>query len=120
MAAQQDGEALLGQLADEVPQGERTQRVQPVGRFVQHQEVGAAQQPGGDPQPLPHAERPARDPRVRPVGEVDPAQDVLDVTGDVVETGQQLEVLPAGQVGVGAGRLHETADGSSDLEGPPV
>ena len=62
MAGDQHGAALVGQLAQEPAQPVDAFGVQAVGRLVQDQHLGVAEQGGGQAQALAHAQREATDP----------------------------------------------------------
>ncbi len=66
MAGEHDGHALLGQPADQQPHVAHAGRIEPGGRLVEQQQLGVAQQCGGDPQALAHAVRVAADPVLGP------------------------------------------------------
>ena len=57
VARDEDGGALGGELADEVPHLAGALRVEAVGRLVEHQQVARHEQRVGDREPLAHAER---------------------------------------------------------------
>ena len=70
VAGDEDGAALLvGEVAEEAAQPLDALGVQAVGRLVEHQDGGVAEQRGGQRQPLPHAEGVAAGPAVAGVGQ---------------------------------------------------
>jgi hypothetical protein len=84
----------------------------PVGGLVEDQEPGLAQQARRDAEALAHAVGVASDLAVGAVDEVDGGQHLLDQARPraSVQAGEALQVLPAGEVGVEAGRLDEAGD----------
>ena len=112
MRGEEHGAALVHERAQQRSHLEDPRRVEPVGGLVQDQQVGIDHQAPGDPQPLAHPHRVPRHALVRAVGETDP----LERRGDPVvrlalaARCDDVQVLPAGQLGVEARLLDDRAD----------
>ena len=65
VARDEDGASLSGEGAQEVPQPADALGIESVRRFVEDQQLGLAEERGGETQPLPHAERVALDAPLR-------------------------------------------------------
>ena len=61
---QQDGAAAVGVVAEQVAHPPDAGRVEAVGRLVEDEDLGVAEQRVGDAQPLPHAEGVVAEPAV--------------------------------------------------------
>jgi len=62
VAGDEHGPALVGQTPDQTAQPVHALGVEAVGRLVEDQDLGVAEQGPGQPEPLAHAEREAADP----------------------------------------------------------
>ena len=110
VAGQEDRRPAAVQLEQQLADLVDALRVQAVGRLVEHQQLGTAQQRAGQPEPLPHAQRVRLHRPAADAGQPDLLQHLVDPRApgaprrrpgpDGVE---QREVLPPGQVPVGAG-----------------
>ena len=69
VAGDQDGAALVGQVAQQAAQPRHAGRVEPVGRFVEQQHWRVAEQGPGQAEALAHAQRVAAHPPVRGLGQ---------------------------------------------------
>jgi hypothetical protein len=78
VAGHQDGPTLTPEVAQEGSQPPYALGVQPVGRFVQDQDLGVAEQGGGQAQALAHADREAAHPPVGGGGELDLVEHGID------------------------------------------
>jgi hypothetical protein len=78
VAGDEHGPALVGQPADQAAQPVDALRVEAVGRLVQDQDVGVAQQGGGQAEALAHPEREAPDPPAGGRGQPRLLQDLVD------------------------------------------
>ncbi len=86
-------------------------RVEAVGRLVQDEHLGVAEQGGGDGEALAHAHRVTLHPPVGRVGEADLFEHVVDAFGRVVAGGRQhAQVVAPGAARVEAGVLEHGAD----------
>jgi len=102
VGGEQDGQALGGEVAHEPPHVAHATGVEAVGRLVEQQQPGPAQQRAGQPQPLAHALGVATDLVVTAAVELDDLEHLLDplVVPTAVEGRQQVQVPATGQVGV--------------------
>ena len=109
---QQDGPALVGVRPEQVAHPADAGRVEPVGRLVEDQHLGLADQRGGDAEPLAHAERVVADPATGLVlGEADPVEHLLDAElGQAHRALGDREDLPAGAAGVLGRGVEQDAD----------
>ena len=78
VAGQEDGHPGLVQLDEELPQIANPARIQAVARLVQDQQPRAAQQRGGQPEALPHAQRVRLDRPAADPGQPDLLQRLVD------------------------------------------
>jgi hypothetical protein len=78
VAGEEDGGARLVQRSQEIAHLMNALWVQPVRGLVEHQEARGAHQGGGQPQPLPHAERVRPHRATADVREANPLQRVVD------------------------------------------
>jgi len=78
VAGDEHGQVLVGQPADQAAQPVDALRVEAVGRLVQDQDVGVAQQGGGQAEALAHPEREAPDPPAGGRGQPRLLQDLVD------------------------------------------
>jgi hypothetical protein len=103
LGGEQQGGAVADQLADDVPEREAAARVQPGGRLVQEQHLGAADQAGAQVEAAAHPARVGLDRAVGGVGELEALQHLVGPPPglgpwQVVEAADQVEVLPPGEV----------------------
>ena len=77
VAGDEHGAALGGERAQEVAQPADALRVEAVGGLVEHQHARVAEQGGGEPEPLAHAERVAAGAAVRRVREPDELEQLV-------------------------------------------
>ena len=92
-------------------------RVEPVGRFVEDQQLRVGEQAAGDSEPLAHSERVALDALVGAVREACPGEGAVDSAVRLGPTrrGDDLEVLATGEEAVEAGLLDDRADARERL-----
>jgi hypothetical protein len=98
-------------------------RIEAVGRFVEDEQLGVAQQRGSDPEPLLHAERVAAIPVLGPAGQAHQLQQVGDESGVLASRdGQHFEVPAAADRRVERRRFDERTDGAQErgraIDGP--
>src|ERR1035441_6299271 len=111
VAGDQDGAALCGQRAEQIPQPPDALRVQAVGGLVEHQDLRVAEQGGGQAEPLPHAERVAPRPLPARACQADPLQQLSGpAAGYPGLGGQHSQVVAARAAGVGGGGIQQRAD----------
>ncbi len=112
VAGEQDRHAAVGQAPHERAHVAHPGGVQAGRRLVEQEQARLADEGAGDAQPLAHAVRVAADLVLGAVAEVDRLERLLDAGPGVaaVEAGEQLEVAPAAQVRIEAGRLDEPRD----------
>ena len=109
---------FAGELAQEAAHPLDALGVEAVGRLVEHEHPGIAEQGIGEAEPLPHAEREAADLAARGVGEPDEAEHLVDagprdagglrVHGEVV--GRRATRVEAGCLEHGADRLQRPGE----------
>ena len=106
MARHQHGSALVGQHTEQLTHPAHPRRVQSVRRLVQHHDSGVAEQGGGEPETLTHAERIAADPAIGRAGEPGDIEQRTDAS--LVEAsgaGDHAQMVTAGARWVEPGRL---------------
>ena len=97
VAGDQDRAALGGEAPHQVPDPADPLGVQAVDRLVEDQHPGVAEQGGGDPQPLRHAEREAPDPAGGHRSQADQLQDLAHpAPRDPVAPGQPQQMVMGG------------------------
>ena len=109
---QQDGAALVGVRPEQVAHPADAGRVEPVGRLVEDEHLGLADQCGRDAEPLAHAERVVAHPAAGlVVGQADPVEHLLDpVLGQAHGALRDGEDLPSGATGVLRRGVQQHAD----------
>jgi hypothetical protein len=114
VGGQHDRAALGHHRQDQFTHLSHPGRVEPVHRLVQEEQLGVGQQARGDPQPLTHAHGVLRDPVVAAAGQADPLQRRPDAVprGRLACRSQKPQVLPAREMGVEPGFVHDGADSS--------
>ena len=110
--AEQHGAALVGVAAQQVAHPADAGRVETVGRLVEDEHLGVAEQRVGDAEPLAHAEGVVAHPAVRLLlGEADELDHLVDaVPPDAHEDRAERQHLAAGAAGVLGGRVEQQAD----------
>ena len=110
---EQHGAAPVGVAAEQVAHPADAGRVEPVGRLVEDQHLGVAEQRGGDAEPLAHAERVVAAPGGRPRSAVRLTRSSISSTrragSPMVRCGDR-EDLAAGAAGVLRGGVEQDAD----------
>ena len=107
----QDGAVLGREAAEQVAHLAHADRVEAVGRFVEHEQRRIAEQGGGDAEPLLHAERVLAEAVAGPIGEPDEVEHLGDAPHVVpAETGEDTEVLDGGERGPQRRAFDERAD----------
>ena len=110
VAGQQDRATLAGQTAQEVPQPADALGIQAVRRFVEHEDLGLADQRGGEPEPLVHAQRERAHTPVGGAGQLDQLEDLVDAGPRHPRLGRDdTQVVPRGPRGMGR-RLEHGSD----------
>ena len=115
LRGQEDAGALGGQHADQVPDVVALAGIEARGRLVEEDHLGPADQARGEVEAPPHATGVRLDATIGGLGEPELIQQ-LRGTGpgvgpaEVEQAGEQLEVLPAGQLLVDRGVLPREAD----------
>ena len=112
VGGEHDGATLGHQGQDHVPHVLHPGRVQPVHRFVQDQELRVSDQAGRHPEALTHAHRVLRHLVIGPVQHPHPFEGGSDpLLGlRLPRRGQDLEVLPPGEMAVEPGLVDDGAD----------
>jgi hypothetical protein len=111
--ADQHGRAARGELLDELADLDDAGRVEAVGRLVEHDEPRAAEQRQREAEALLHAEREGSASRVRPSGEADEREQLVDLAPGVAQPARRrldLHVLARRRAGVDGRALDEGAD----------
>ena len=105
------GALLSGHSSDELADLAHADRVQPVGRLVEDQQLRLAEQGAGDPKPLLHAERVLPEAVPAAVGKPDELEQLGDLSGVLAaHRCQHPQVLRAGEPEVERRALDEGAD----------
>ena len=120
MARENDGPSALAEIADELAYLDDTCRIQPVGRLVQKDELGIAEERTGDPQALLHAKRVGGVLAAGAFSEVNELEETIDIgrgppPADPLEV---EEIRPPREVRVERGCLHHGSD-SPERRGMP-
>ena len=111
MAGDEHGASRRGVAAQEVAQPVDAFGVEAVGRLVQDEDVGIAEERGGEPEPLPHAEREAADTPTGGALQPDLGEDLVDaVVGETGGGGEDAQVVAGSAAGMEARRLEHGAD----------
>ena len=111
MAGDEHGPALVGQAADQAAQPVDALGVEAVGRLVEDQDLGVAEQGGGQPEALAHAEREAPDPAAAGGGQPGLLQDLVDPPRvEPGRGGQDPEVVAGRAARVEPARLQDRPD----------
>ena len=112
VARDEHGPLPGGERAQEVAQPAHAFRVEPVCRLVEDQQLGVAEQRGGEPEPLAHAERVPLDAAASRRVELDQPQHLLDprVAADPTARAERAQVVAARAARVEVGRLEHRAD----------
>ncbi len=112
VAREEHRDPLRREAADERLHVAHPGRVEAGLGLVEDEQPRAAQERGGDAEPLAHPVGVAADPVARPVGQVDGVEHLVDPRAGVaaVEGREQLQVLAPGQVRVELRRLDEPGD----------
>ena len=116
VAGEQHRDPFVGETADQRAHVAHPGRVEAGRGLVEDQQARAAQQRGGDPEPLAHAVRVAADLVLGAGAELDDVEHLVDPRGgtargpSTVQRGEQFEVLACAEIGVEARRLDEARD----------
>ena len=112
MRGQHDRAALGHEREDHVAHVVHAGRVEPVHRLVEDQQLGVAEQAGGDAETLAHAHRVLRHPVVGAVQDADPLERRPDAVARrrLAGRGEDLQVLPPGQMAVEPGLVDDGPD----------
>ena len=103
--------ALGGKLLQQVADPADALRVEAVGRLVQDQRGGIAQQRGGDAEPLAHAQREPADPLAGDGLEADQPDHLVDaIAADAMGLGLRQQVVVGAAAGVDRSRFEQRAD----------
>ena len=103
--------ALGGQGAEEVAQPPDPGGIEPVRRLVQHEHLRIAEQRGGEPEALAHAERVALHAPLRGRGQLDEREHLLDPRRGQPGGGRlHAQVVSPGAAGMDLARLEHGAD----------
>src|SRR5437763_4689919 len=78
VARDEDGPAALRERAEEVPQPANAFRIDPVGGLVEDEQLGLAEQRGGNAETLPNTERVASDPALDRPRQLDVGENAID------------------------------------------
>jgi hypothetical protein len=101
VAGQDDGAALASELDHQRTHVAHAGRVEPVGRLVEHDQLGILEQRGRDAESLLHAERIGREAIATAAGQVDRGERGIDAVGrHPGQSRDDPEVVAARQVGV--------------------
>ena len=120
MAGDHHGATGGGVAAYELAQPAHPFGVEAVGGLVEHEDLGVAEQGGGEPEPLTHAEREAADASPSNRGQPDVGEHRVDpLVGQAGGGGEDAQVLAGPAPGMEAGRLEHGADVADRfVEGP--
>jgi len=110
LRGEQQGDALLDQVADGRPDDLAAARVQAGGRLVEHQELRLDDQAGGQVDPAPLAARHRLDQLVAELADVEAVNEGVDLAAGrrlaiAAQPRHQQQVLPRGQVVLERGEL---------------
>ena len=121
VAGDQHRPSLVGEVAQQLPHPADALRVQAVHRLVEQQDVGVAEQRGGDAEPLPHAQGEPAHPVVGHRLEADHLDDVVHAApGQGVALRQREQVRVGGAPGMARAGVDEGADPAHRLGQLPV
>ena len=111
VAGDEHGAPFVGQAAKQIAQPADALGVEAVGRLVEDQDLGIAQQRGGEPEALAHPEGELAHPPAGGAGEIDEVEDFVDPIGGHLP-GQRLDpqVVAGRAARVGAGGFQHRAD----------
>ena len=120
--ADEDRFAVGGQLANHLAQLDACPRIEAVGRLIENQHAGIVDHRPAQAEPLPHAFREAADRLGRQLVEPRKAHRVLDglmalAAGQAVRAGEEVEILVAIDVGIGAEIVGHEAEAAADAIG---
>jgi hypothetical protein len=119
MTRDQHGASRGGVGAQKVAQPLDSFGVEAVGRLVEDQHVGIAQQGGGESETLPHAQREAAHPSPGDTGEADRLEHLADTAGGHTARGGQDPQMGVGpSTGMKAGSRARRRHGASVRTGP--
>jgi hypothetical protein len=111
VAGDEDGPALLDEVAQKAAQPADALRVEAVGRLVEEQHVRVAEQRTRDRQPLPHAERIRLHALVRRAGQVDDLEQLVHArVRDALRPSEHAQVVSSFAPGVEVRRFQHRAD----------
>src|SRR5829696_8181003 len=111
MARDEHRASRRGVGAQELAQPADAFGVEAVGGLVQDEDVGIAEERGGEPEPLTHPEREAADPSAGGARQADVGEDLVDaVIREPGGGGEDAQVVPGPAAGVEARRLEHGAD----------
>ena len=111
VAGEQHRAALGGEVAQEVAQPADALGVEPVGGLVEHEDLGIAEQRGGEAEALGHAEGEAAGAAARGVGEVDELEHLVGARERDARLGGEHPQVVAG----GARRMRRGLEHDADL-----
>ena len=113
MAGDEDSPTAAGERTQEVPQPADPLGIEAVRRLVQHQQLGLAEQSGGDAQALSHAERIATDFASCRIRQLHFGENLVETRRrDPGRRCEDSQVVPPAACGVVVRRLEHCADGS--------
>ena len=113
--------ALVGQAADQAAQPVDALGVEAVGRLVEDQDLGVAEQGGGQPEALAHAEREAADPAAAGGGQPGLLEDLVDPARvEPGRHGQDPQVVAGRAARVEPARLQDRPDPAGRVGQLPV
>ena len=113
MAGEDDGGTLVAQAADEFANVGDARRVETVGRFIEHEHAGSAEQRTADREALLHAERVGAEPALPPFRQADGREHAIVISGaTALEPGGDAEVLVCVEVGIEVRCLEQRSDGA--------
>ncbi len=103
LGGQQHGRSGVDEVPDQTPKVDAALRVNPGGGLVEEEDLGPADQRGGQVEPPSHTARVCANGAVGSLTEVDTVEDLGSApsrlgSGEVVEPADHLHVLPAGEV----------------------
>ena len=111
MAGQHDRAPAGAELTDQLADLNHAGRVEAVGRLVEKDELGVAEERAGDPESLLHAERVRREFAVGAFAEIDERQEPVDIGGQAAPTDalEVTQVRAPGEVRIERWRLDHRA-----------
>src|SRR5262245_26274538 len=121
MAGDDDGAALARERAQQRAEPGDAPRVKTVGRLIEEEDLGVAEQGGGQAQALPHAEGELPDRPVPGRAQVNQAKDLVQaVVGNAGRGGQAPKVVTGPAPRMEAGRFQQRTEAAAGLGEAPV